>query len=269
MQKIPNYVSNKSLTFIFSLIITFSSFAQVGISNTSPEAALDVTSTNSGILIPRVALTSTGDVTTVTNPDGGGDPVVSTLVYNDGTRGLSPAGFYYWNGTEWRQLIDTTPSVYVGTFIINSSNMDAAGNIDVSTIPFQPRQVTFTGYANVEANNLDNDNEVGDNVNRVENVFGSMRGFARDDGGVTPTQQVIYIGGSGNSINDISRYASDSRCIGVRYADQNGSTSASQYGITSATLTSFNADGFTLNVDSYLDDGDDEGLVIIYEAYRY
>ena len=146
--------------------------------------------------------------------------------------------------------------------------MDAAGNIDVSTIPFQPRQVTFTGYANVEANNLDNDNEVGNNVDRVENVFGSMRGFVRDDNGTT-VQQVIYIGGSGNSINDISRYASDSHCIGVRYADQNGSTSASQYGITSATLTSFNADGFTLNVDSYLDDGDDEGLVIIYEAYRY
>ena len=257
------------LTISCFLILAISTTAQVGISTTTPEAALDVTSTDSGVLIPRVALTSTGDVTTVTNPNGGGTPVVSTLVYNDGTGGLSPAGFYFWNGTEWRQLIDNKPDVYVGKFIINSTNVDASGNIDISTIPFQPRQITFTAYANVEAYNLDNDNEVGNNVNRVENVFGSMKGFARDDGGATPTQQIIYVGGSGNSINDISRYASDSHCIGVRYADQNGSTSASQYGITSARLTSFNVDGFSLNVDSYVDDGDDEGLVVIYEAYRY
>ena len=75
-------------------------------------------------------------------------------------------------------------------------------------------------------------------------------------------QQVINGGGSGNSINSISRYTSDSHCVGVRYGNQNGASN----GINSATLTSFNSDGFTLNVDSYLTN---ENLVIIYEAYRY
>ena len=244
------------LTISCFLILAISANAQVGISNTSPEAALDVTSTDSGILIPRVALTSTGDVTTVTNPDGGGDPVVSTLVYNDGTRGLSPAGFYYWNGAEWNQLIDDKPDVYVGRTLITS-----AGTLNVTEVPFQPKRVTFTAYANIESYTLDT---AGSSANNKDNSFGYMKGFARVDQTLPSgiSQQVINGGGSGESINNISRYASASHCIGMRYGNQNGG----KIGLTTASLTSFDSNGFTLNVDSFLAN---ESLVIIYEAYRY
>lgn len=71
--------------------------AQVGIGTISPNASsmLDITSTNSGLLIPRVVLTSASDVTTIASP------VTSLLVYNSG---FAPNGYYYWNGAVWIQL---------------------------------------------------------------------------------------------------------------------------------------------------------------------
>ena len=73
------------------------SFAQVGINTTLPDASsmLDITSTNSGLLIPRVALSSASDVTTIVSP------LISLLVYNSG---FAPNGYYYWNGSIWVQL---------------------------------------------------------------------------------------------------------------------------------------------------------------------
>jgi hypothetical protein len=80
--------------------------AQIGTTNNnpSPTAALDLTSTlNKGILIPRVSLSSTTDVTTVAAP------TTSMLVYNTqagitGTGALG-VGYYYYDGTIWKKLI--------------------------------------------------------------------------------------------------------------------------------------------------------------------
>ena len=91
----------------FSLIIfgvfTNILIAQVGIGTKNPQGALDISSINSGLLIPRVALTRPNDSTTVTIPSGSGVEV-STLIYNDGTGGLQPSGFYYWEGSSWFQF---------------------------------------------------------------------------------------------------------------------------------------------------------------------
>ena len=82
------------LIILFFLIITKDMKAQVGIGTATPNASsmLDITSTNSGLLIPRVALISTSDVATIASP------VTSLLVYNSG---FLPNGYYYWNGTLW------------------------------------------------------------------------------------------------------------------------------------------------------------------------
>ncbi|MCC6599675.1 MAG: hypothetical protein IT223_03270, partial [Crocinitomicaceae bacterium] len=58
-------------------------------------AALDVDYADKGVLIPRIALTGTSDVSTIPSP------ATRLLVYNNGSGGLSPAGFYYWNGSAW------------------------------------------------------------------------------------------------------------------------------------------------------------------------
>lgn len=242
---------NKILTICVAFV-SLVGFSQVGISTTSPKAALEINSTTSGMLIPRVALTSTSDITTVTNPNGGA-LVCGTLVYNTGASTLTKEGFFYWNGSLWTQLINDSQNVYTGKAIISSS-----GVLNITGLPFQPKSITFTGYANVNAYDLNSDNGVGNNNTGIANSFGYMSGYARDYGGIS--QQVICGGGSGNSINDISRYASSSHCIGVRYANQNGNN----LGVTSATLTSFNSNGFSLNVDSFA-----STIVIIYVAYKY
>lgn len=86
------------------LLSPFMALSQVGVNTTNPNAMMDITSTDAGLLIPRVALLSAIDNTTVVNPQGGA-LVTSTLVYNTTPSGVSPdnvvAGFYYWNGSRW------------------------------------------------------------------------------------------------------------------------------------------------------------------------
>ena len=78
--------------------------AQVGIGTTSPNGALDITSTDNGLLIPRVALSATNVATVVT-------PTTSELVYNTFTSAVGPnqvtPGFYFWDGSLWVRLNQT------------------------------------------------------------------------------------------------------------------------------------------------------------------
>ena len=53
-------------------------FSQVGIGTTTPNAQLDVLSSNEGMLIPRIALVNTTTATVLT-------PTVSEIVYNTST----------------------------------------------------------------------------------------------------------------------------------------------------------------------------------------
>lgn len=100
----------RTLTY-FLILLPFLSFAQVGVNTTTPNGALDIQSTNNGVLIPRVQLTNALDNTTVVNPAGGA-LATSTLIYNIGVAGVTPndvvSGFYYWNGTKWIAIAGNT-----------------------------------------------------------------------------------------------------------------------------------------------------------------
>lgn len=106
----------KHLTLL--LLITSFSFAQVGIGNTTPNGALDVSSTltssvnKAGLVPPIVALVATNSFNTtlagsnVVNPNGG--PVATgTIVYNtnttSGANQVTP-GYYFYNGTAWEKI---------------------------------------------------------------------------------------------------------------------------------------------------------------------
>jgi hypothetical protein len=100
----------KNLHFtLLLLFISISIKAQVGIGNSNPQGTLDVSSTNDGILIPRIALTNTTTATIVT-------PTKSELVYNTAMAGDVTPGYYYWETTptvasdRWVRLISTTSS---------------------------------------------------------------------------------------------------------------------------------------------------------------
>ncbi len=76
----------------------------VGINSTgaSPDASaiLDISSTDKGLLTPRVALTATGSGTPISSP------ATSLLVYNTATAGDVTPGYYYWDGAKWIRLIN-------------------------------------------------------------------------------------------------------------------------------------------------------------------
>jgi hypothetical protein len=101
-------------TFIFLVIVSATISAQVGINTASPNAsaALDVTSTDKGLLIPRVA--STGDIAS---------PTAGMMVYQTG----GTAGFYFYNSS-WN-LVGGGDNLgdHTATQNLNMANNDLLG----------------------------------------------------------------------------------------------------------------------------------------------
>jgi hypothetical protein len=92
-------------TLLAAVVLTASTYAQVGIGTTTPDAssALDITSTTKGLLIPRMLA---GDLTAIDTPATG------LMVYQtDGT-----VGFYYYNGSSWAEVAATSKTYSVNTF---------------------------------------------------------------------------------------------------------------------------------------------------------
>lgn len=130
-----------SVGFCFFLAFTN---AQVGINTNTPDASaiLDVTSTNKGVLVPRIALTSAS-----MDLDGVAGQATGLMVYNTGT--VLPQGLYFWNGTAWQ-----TPAVYKNVTIVtgNRNTVDNAYIIQPSdyyvfiritgTVPFNSTGIT-------------------------------------------------------------------------------------------------------------------------------
>ncbi|PKA83387.1 hypothetical protein ATE92_1539 [Ulvibacter sp. MAR_2010_11] len=88
-------------TFIISffLCINFSN-AQVGIGTTTPQpgSILDISTSNKGVLVPRVNIASLNTIAPIT-----GGATEGLLVYN--TNATTGAGFHYWNNTVWVPII--------------------------------------------------------------------------------------------------------------------------------------------------------------------
>lgn len=121
------------LSFLCCVLVSGTSFAQVGVGTTSPNssAILEVSSTNKGVLLPSVNLTSnTMDL------DGNSSTVqpIGMLVYNSGT--ILTKGYCYWSGTEWRSI--TNSSLAQGTL----------GAIQCNAVSINPESYTAgTAYS--------------------------------------------------------------------------------------------------------------------------
>lgn len=189
------------------LLLPFLSIAQVGVNTTMPNAALDIESTENGVLIPRVQLIDALDITTVVNPAGGA-LATSTLVYNIAASGIAPnnvvGGFYYWDGFRWIPMTNavdhdwyeagtTTPPNDITDDIFHT------GNVGIGTVaPIQPLHV----YKNSNATKSSilgvaiQTNAVADFQNRGIEGYGS--GTA-DSGGYGFGIGVMGIGDRANS----------------------------------------------------------------------
>lgn len=116
---------------------TIANSQNVGInsSGTNPDASagLDVSFTNKGLLIPRVALTGKTDVATISSA------ATSLLVYNTANAGTSPnevfPGYYWWDGTIWNRFSNETLRRFLSSNVINS-NAVANTAADVTGLSF-------------------------------------------------------------------------------------------------------------------------------------
>jgi len=120
---------------LITLLILLSAIrtsAQIGIGTTNPFGALDVTSSSDGLLIPRVALTSTATVLPVLTG------TTSELVYNTATVNDVTPGFYYLstNTGPWVKLGGASGWLTTGnTDIVDGTNYlgtAALTNVDVA-----------------------------------------------------------------------------------------------------------------------------------------
>lgn len=143
--------------YLLFVLICFSSYSQVGIGTSAPQGALDINSSNNGVVFPRVALTSKNVDLPVVNPNGG-SLVIGTIVWNTATSGSSPnnvvPGYYYWNGTQWETFNSTsTNNSSIGTIANNITNItpitnsytatnSTVGTADISSLN---RTVNITG----------------------------------------------------------------------------------------------------------------------------
>jgi hypothetical protein len=150
-------MKNFTKLLLFLHICTFSPIvitAQVGIGTTTPKAALDVNSTTTGFLMPRIALTATNVAAPVINPQGG-VLAEGTMIFNTattaGTYGVVP-GLYYWDGAKWvAQFFNKFEAVYrqsANLTVANGATTNIPGLTALSfTAPYDGvYQFVFTGY---------------------------------------------------------------------------------------------------------------------------
>lgn len=127
----------KKLVLSSSLLLAATlSYAQnVGINSTGAaavtSAALDVDMANKGILIPRVALTTTTAFAPVT-----GTATTSLLVFNTATAGSGSTavipGYYYWDGAKWVRFVNSGNDWIVGTSASTVNTPGATGSFGTS-----------------------------------------------------------------------------------------------------------------------------------------
>ncbi|GAB6123602.1 hypothetical protein [Dysgonomonas termitidis] len=115
----------------------------VGISGAAdPTAALNVVSTNKGVLLPRVELTSSTDNVTIPNPTTG------LLVYNTGANtSFTTVGYMFWDGSQWRLFANASSEAGSATLNCAGAQMSPGQQIVDATaiIAGTVLQVPYTG----------------------------------------------------------------------------------------------------------------------------
>jgi hypothetical protein len=129
------------------LLITLTFFYQaafsqgVGINTITPDpsAALDIQSSNKGLLVPRVALTSQVDGVTIANPAN------ALLVFNTTNNASLDPGYYYNSGTaatpSWKSLSELTFPFY------KASSPAGSAGFQIDNYNGQVNAIAIKGYA--------------------------------------------------------------------------------------------------------------------------
>src|SRR5690554_5092314 len=142
------------------ILCTSSIYAQVGIGTDTPNPSsqLEIKSSNRGVLIPQVALTSKTDQTTINAGN-----LESLLVYNTSTNETLNPGYYYWFQGNWQRLTSDSdlPDFIVLWDVVNNQFTYIDQNGDIQIIDISDLEtLTFLGL-NVDGHTLEYTDEDG------------------------------------------------------------------------------------------------------------
>ena len=156
-----------SIIIIYMTIISAQVFAQnlgIGPDTFDPDASagVEMRFTNKGLLIPRVALTSTSSASPITSP------ATSLLIYNTATAGDVTPGYYYWNGSKWMRLlaIDDKPAWLLSGNAATTPGTNFIGTTDAKDLVFKTNsaeimRITSAGNVGIGPDIFDPDASAG------------------------------------------------------------------------------------------------------------
>jgi len=144
-------------------------------------------------------------------------------------------------------------------FDLGSFSVSGTGIINVTGLGFKPNILEFRAESRITSWSVDTAGDAGSD--EATNYQGSSYGYAKHlDPGFE--QRTIHSGGSGESINQTSHYSSDTECLTIRYAGNNGVSK----GYMRCEMSAVTSDGFDVNVTSY--GPNIAAQIVMYKAYR-
>nr|WP_321234587.1 hypothetical protein [uncultured Psychroserpens sp.] len=254
----------KVLIVLVLILSTINLQAQIGIGNTNPDASsiLDITSSDKGVLVPRISLANVSNLTTPIN-----SPATGLLIWNTNASAIggNGIGFYFFNGAQWTPL---TQVVMEDHDFYEEGTSTAPNNIndDIYTfgnVAIGKNNAVFNldiaESANTRTINLDNNTTSG----VISGIFNTISGTMT----TLEQQRGVYnlLTGTGNNpkygvFNDISGAGTQNR-FGT-YNSLTTDSDSNDYGVynyfTSSGITNlrarygtnnlFNNSGLTVNI---------------------
>lgn len=234
-------------TFVIGILLSTLAFSQnVGISNSAitPDvsAGLEVRYTDKGVLMPRVALSSVNDAVTIATP------ATTLLVYNLGTGGLAPAGYYYNSGTpaapNWVRIANGNSLDDAWQLLGNAGTNPATnflGTTDAQSLVFRTNNTEWTRLQTdgtfCIGSAIDNDSRLRVYTSPT-NTTDEYSIYNYHSGSTSNSVYALYNYNASNT--NSSKYGMYNRVnstgTGVRfgiynYVEQNSSSNSSSYGI--------------------------------------
>jgi len=241
--------------------------AQVGVNtgaSIATGAAFEVRSTDKGILLPRITLTGSDDLTTITPAPSIGLFVYNTTKAGSGSTMVEP-GFYYWDGSQWRRLFNEGYTLeYKQTAEIraiknpcncySTNYVDLPGlNSGVLTIPFSGTyQIFVKGYMTAGENLMsDSDGAVQGSISLWMDTNNSGTFTKISEQYITSSSKRIdgsnfnYLGQAGTIVYNVDLDADDTYTFKVRgrewyQGDGNDSNTAGWFGKDTSGYTGAN-----------------------------
>lgn len=189
-----------SLVFLLSAVL----HGQVGIGTTTPNpsAALDISASNKGFLLPRVNLAGRNDTSTIPSP-AAGLMVVNLTASGTAGNAVVPNSIYFWQGSAWQKfttLTEVTSFTQSGQYVIRSTatqpltatqltSINADENFEVPVV-WAANEVTVDNPADIEMLNGGNEFRLkitGDYVVVANFSFNPLRSVTADNSNYTYT----------------------------------------------------------------------------------